>query len=63
MLDCTAHHPQASREVLVKEGRKSFLETKQRNPQEEKEKKRERKIERLGGGKYPKNRQAKCKEM
>lgn len=51
MLACKAHHPQASREALVKEGRKSFLESKQRKPQEEKEKKRERKIERLAGGK------------
>lgn len=39
MLDCKAHHPQASREALVKEGRKSFLEPKQRKPQEEKEEK------------------------
>lgn len=52
MLDCKAHHPQASRDELVKEGRKSFLEPKQRKPQEEKEKKKERKKDRAlrGGG-------------
>lgn len=61
MLDCEAPHPQASREGLVKEGRKSFLEPKQRKPQEEKEKKRNRKIQRLGEGKSTKT--DKYKEM